>query len=37
MTRQLQPKIAPVLRVRNIVTVMGQQLRWCSFGVQYES
>jgi len=37
MTRQLQPEIAPVLRVRNIATVMGQRHRRCSFGVQYES
>jgi hypothetical protein len=37
MTCQLQPKIAAVLRVRNIVTLMGQKSCPCPEGVQYES
>jgi hypothetical protein len=37
MTCQLQQKIASVLRKRNIVTEIGQQLPQCSPIVQYES
>jgi hypothetical protein len=37
MTCQLQPEIAPLLRVRNSVAFMGQEFRPCIEGVQYES
>jgi hypothetical protein len=37
MTRQLQQKIARVLRVRNTMAIMEQSLRSCATGVQYES